>query len=69
MSKIIRFIKSEPVIILAGLVNAGIELAVELGLHLTAGQRVAILTFSLAIVSVVTRQQVTPVDKGDGSGA
>lgn len=69
MKTILAFIKNEPVVVLTGFINAGIELAVNLGLHLSAGVRSAILALSLAIVALVTRNQVTPTDSGGGSGA
>lgn len=68
MKAILNFLKNEPVVVLTGFINAGIEVAVNLGFHLSPGVQAAILTFSLAVVALITRQQVTPVDKGDGSG-
>ncbi len=69
MSKIVSFLRNEPVVVLTGFINAGIELAVNLGFHLTPGVQASILTVSLAVVALVTRSQVTPTDKGDGTGA
>ena len=55
-------IKEEPALVV-GLVQAGIILAVSFGLDLNDGQTAAILVFTAAVLSVITRQQVTPVAK------
>lgn len=71
MNKIISFIKHEPVVVLAGFVDAALTVVVNLGFHLTPDQRSAINGLALAIVALVTRQFVSPTSSGpgDGSGA
>lgn len=49
----------EPALII-GLIQAGLALAIGFGLALTAGQVGAILAFSAAVLSVVTRSKVSP---------
>lgn len=58
------FFKTEPALLM-GLVQAGVILAVSFGLDLDDGQTAAILAFTAALLSVVTRQQVTPTAKVD----
>jgi len=50
----------EPVLIL-GLIQAGIALAVGFGLGWSAEQVALMVAFTSAILSVVARQKVTPV--------
>lgn len=49
----------EPALII-GLVQAGLALAIGFGLTLTAAQVALILAFTAAVLSVVTRSQVSP---------
>lgn len=48
-----------------GALQAFLALLTEFGLHLTPGQCAVILAASAAILSLVTRQMVTPVAKKD----
>lgn len=50
----------EPVMIL-GLVQTGLVLAVSFGLNLTDGQTAGILAFTAAVLTVIARQRVTPI--------
>jgi hypothetical protein len=50
----------EPALI-AGLINAGIALAITFGLHLTQEQVGAIMAFTNLALAVIVRQVVTPV--------
>jgi hypothetical protein len=52
--------RTEPALVL-GLLQAGIALAVSFGLHLSPAQVGAITAVTAALLSVVTRSQVTPV--------
>ena len=54
--------REEPALVL-GLVQAAIILAVSFGLDLTDAQTAALLAFTAALLSVITRQQVTPVTR------
>ncbi len=49
----------EPVLVYAA-VEAIITVAVTFGLHLTAEQTGAILTLTLAVLSLIVRSKVTP---------
>lgn len=49
----------EPVVII-GVVQAAIVLAVSFGLHLTDTQTAAILAFTSVVLALVARTQVTP---------
>lgn len=60
MSKILSFIKNEPVVVLTGFINAGIEFAVQVGFKLSPDVRASILALSLAVVALLTRNVVTP---------
>lgn len=51
--------KTEPALILGG-IQAVIVLAVSFGLPITEDQKAAILALSAVILSIVTRQLVTP---------
>lgn len=53
-------LKKEPALLL-GAVQAALVLAVSFGLDLSDEQRAAILALTAAILSVATRQMVTPV--------
>ena len=55
--------RDEPALVL-GLVQAAIVLAVSFGLDLSDAQTAASLAFTAALLSVITRQQVTPVTRG-----
>lgn len=59
-----NFFSQEPALLM-GLVQAGVILAVSFGLDLNDGQTAAILAFTAALLSVVTRQNVVPVDKAE----
>ena len=59
MDKIIAFIRSEPVAI-AALIAAAISLAVAFGLSISPEQKVAILIFVGAVLTAITRQNVSP---------
>lgn len=60
-------IKSEPALVM-GLVQALVVLLVSFGLQLTTAQTAAILAFTAAVLSIVTRKMVTPAKKAsDGS--
>ena len=62
-------IKQEPVL-LQGVVQAALALCTTFGLGLTSGQTAAILAFTAAILSLVTRRIVTPTvnpRKDDGT--
>jgi len=61
------FIAHEPALLI-GFVQAAIVLAVSFGLNLDEGQTAAILAFTAALLSVITRQQVTPVAKLEEEG-
>lgn len=52
----------EPALIL-GLVQAALALAVGFGLHLSTEQMGLLMAFSAALLAVITRQNVTPVNK------
>lgn len=52
-------LKAEPALIL-GIVQALLVLAVSLGLELDEDQKAAILALTAAVISVVTRQMVSP---------
>jgi len=54
--------KTEPAVIL-GLVGAVIALAVSFGLRLSSEQVGAIMAVVVSLLSIVTRQLVTPVAK------
>lgn len=54
--------RDEPALVM-GLVQAAIILAVSFGLDLTDTQTAALLAFTAALLSVITRQQVTPVTR------
>ena len=60
MKDIIAFIRSEPVAI-AAVVAAAISLAVAFGLSISPEQKAAILVFVGAVLTVITRNQVSPV--------
>jgi hypothetical protein len=57
-----EYIKNEPVVVLA-VVEAAIVFAVAFGVPVTTEQKVAIAGLAAAILTVVTRQLVTPVAK------
>jgi len=63
-------ITNEPVMVI-GVLQAGIACGAAFGLHVSAGQIAAIETFAAAILSVIVRQRVSPingvVDVEDGS--
>ena len=59
MSTIIDRVRREPALV-SGLVSAVIALAVSFGLDWTAEQVGAVMAVVVAILAVVTRQQVTP---------
>jgi hypothetical protein len=62
-------IRQEPVLFQA-LVQAALALLVAFGSHLSAGQVGSLVAFSAALLSFVTRTQVTPVANqkaGDGT--
>ena len=56
----LSYIRQEPVLCQA-VVQAGLTLLVAFGTHLSASQVGAIVTFSAAFLSVLTRSQVTPI--------
>ena len=56
----LTLIKKEPVLFQA-VVQAGLALAVSFGFGLDATQTGSLLAFSAAVLSFVTRTQVTPV--------
>jgi hypothetical protein len=58
----VEYIKKEPVVILA-LVEAAIVTAVAFGVPVTVEQKVAIAGLTAAVLTVLTRQMVTPVAK------
>jgi hypothetical protein len=64
--------KTEPAIIL-GAVQAAIVLAVSFGLELSVEQQAALFSIAAVVLSIVTRQLVTPIgkpkSKGKGSAA
>lgn len=59
MSKILDTIKGEPVLV-AGVVQAVVALAVAFGVPLSDVQVGAILALSAAVLAIVVRQRVTP---------
>ncbi len=67
----LRYIREEPVMCQA-LVQAALALLVAFGTHLSTSQVGALVAFSAAFLSVLTRSQVTPVASPrltDGSAA
>jgi hypothetical protein len=56
----VHYIREEPVLCQA-LVQAALTLLVAFGTHLSTSQVGAIVAFSAAFLSVLTRTQVTPV--------
>lgn len=58
-----NYIKSEPAIIVSGLVPAVIALVTSFGFELTAEQTGAIVAIVAVVLSIVTRQTVTPNPK------
>jgi hypothetical protein len=58
----LEYIKHEPVVILA-LVEAAVVAAVAFGVPVTTEQKVAIAGLTAAVLTVLTRQLVTPVVK------
>lgn len=63
MSSILAKINSEPVLAFA-LVQSVIGLAVAFGLGWSAEQNAAVLTVTGALLAIVCRGRVTPVNKG-----
>lgn len=53
----------EPVM-LQGVVLAGVYALVEFGVDWTQGQQTAVLGLSAAVLSVLTRSKVSPVEDG-----
>lgn len=53
-------IKNEPVFV-QGLIQAALALAIAFGLKLSPGQIGAILAFTAALLSLITRSVVTPI--------
>jgi hypothetical protein len=62
LSKIWKRITNEPALIL-GAVQAALTLAVVFGVKLTPEQIAGVLTFSGALLALLTRQLVVPVAK------
>jgi hypothetical protein len=64
MSTIVAFIKSEPVVIWIGIVDAAIVAAVSFGLipNLQPDQRAAIDTLLQLVLAVIVRSQTQPAD-------
>jgi hypothetical protein len=62
-----NLIKGEPVLF-QGVIQAALALAVAFGSGLSSVQIGAILAFSAAVLSWVTRSQVTPLAKVPGNG-
>jgi branched-subunit amino acid transport protein len=58
----VEYIKSEPVVVLA-VVEAAIVFAVAFGVPVTVEQKVAIAGLTAAVLTVLTRQLVTPMAK------
>jgi hypothetical protein len=58
----VEYIKKEPVVVLA-LVEAALVTAVAFGLQISVEQKVAIAGLTAAVLTVVTRQMVSPVAK------
>lgn len=56
------FIKREPVVVL-GLVEAGVVALVAFGVNISVEQKVAIASLTAALLTIVTRQLVTPMAK------
>jgi hypothetical protein len=56
----LRYIREEPVLCQA-LVQAALALLVAFGTHLSPSQVGALVAFSAAFLSVLTRSQVTPI--------
>ena len=56
----LSYIREEPVL-LQGLIQAALALLVAFGTHLTATQVGSIVAFTAALLSCLTRSQVTPV--------
>lgn len=54
------YIKQEPVVILA-LVEAAVVAAVAFGVPITTEQKVAVAGLTAAVLTILTRQMVTPV--------
>ncbi len=59
MTSIVTRIRREPALIV-GLVQATLVLAASFGLDLTEEQRAALLTLTAVVLSIVTRQMVSP---------
>lgn len=57
--------KREPALI-TGLLNTALALVVAFGAHLSATQIGAILATSSAVLAVITRTQVSPVNTNEG---
>lgn len=57
-----NFIKQEPALVI-GAIQAAIVLAVVFGAPINDEQKAAIIVFAAALLSVITRQMVTPTAK------
>jgi hypothetical protein len=68
LSKIWERITNEPALIL-GAVQAALTLAVVFGMRLSESQIAAVLTFSGALLALLTRQLVVPVGRSDALAA
>jgi hypothetical protein len=58
----VEFIKREPVVVL-GLIEAAIVVAVAFGVPISTEQKVAIIGLGATVMTIVTRQLVTPTAK------
>ena len=57
---IVDTIRSEPVLVM-GLIQAGLAMALGFGLSWTAQQEALVLTFAAALMSVIVRSKVSPI--------
>lgn len=63
----IERVKAEPALV-AGIVQAGLAVAVAFGLPLSDVQQGTVLALAAAILALFVRQRVTPTSKLDGEG-